>query len=170
MFSRMSRNTLQNVMSYFDYKGQDFVKMRSINRNSKFSYMQELHKRFNADRQYKSLERGFIVKSTKGLEAFMESSLKFESEIPKQMTPHMPVKRIALQDATLSLLNELLQTSIEFQCCLKQEESFKVGEEDGPDRIRAAKVMYIITASRNFKRSFVGKFDPLNQKVSKLFR
>ena len=37
-------------MSYFDYKGQDFMKMRTINRKSKNSYMQELQKRFNAER------------------------------------------------------------------------------------------------------------------------
>ena len=50
IFERLSRNALQNVMSFFDYKGTDFMKMRSINKKSKLSYMQELLKRFNADR------------------------------------------------------------------------------------------------------------------------
>jgi len=39
IFDRLSKNALQNVMSFFEYKGTDFMKMRSINRKSKSSYM-----------------------------------------------------------------------------------------------------------------------------------
>ena len=42
VFDRLSKNVLQNVMSFFDYKGADFMKMRSINHKAKNSYMQEL--------------------------------------------------------------------------------------------------------------------------------
>lgn len=42
IFDRLSKNVLQNVMSFFDYKGADFVKMRSINHKAKNSYMQEM--------------------------------------------------------------------------------------------------------------------------------
>lgn len=42
VFDKLSKNVLQNVMAFFDYKGTDFMKMRSINRKTKNSYMQEL--------------------------------------------------------------------------------------------------------------------------------
>lgn len=51
LFDRLSKNALQNVMSFFEYKGTDFMKMRCVNRKTKMSYMQELSKKFNAERQ-----------------------------------------------------------------------------------------------------------------------
>lgn len=51
IFDRLSKNALQNVMSFFEYKGTDFMKLRCVNRKTKSSYMQELSKRFNAKRQ-----------------------------------------------------------------------------------------------------------------------
>lgn len=39
IFDRLSKNVLQNVMSFFNYKGSDFMKMRSINQKTKNSYM-----------------------------------------------------------------------------------------------------------------------------------
>ena len=66
-FDKLSRNVLQNVMTFFDYKGTDFMKMRGINRKSKSSYMQELKRRFNADRSFKSLPEAYLVQCTEGL-------------------------------------------------------------------------------------------------------
>ena len=39
LFNRLSKNALQNVMEFFDYKGTDFVKMRCINQKTKNAYM-----------------------------------------------------------------------------------------------------------------------------------
>ena len=39
VFDRLSKNALQNVMEFFDYKGTDFMKMRCINRKTKNAYM-----------------------------------------------------------------------------------------------------------------------------------
>ena len=121
LFDRLSKNALQNVMSYFDYKGQDFMKMRTINRKSKNSYMQELQKRFNAERQFESLEPSFLEQSQSGLQAFMDSVFLFKHFIPEQKPMQPPVKMIALQDANLKLLNDLLKTSGEFQSCIKNK-------------------------------------------------
>lgn len=35
IFDRLSKNALQNVMSYFEYKGTDFMKLRCVNRKTK---------------------------------------------------------------------------------------------------------------------------------------
>ena len=39
LFNKLSKNALQNVMEFFDYKGTDFVKMRCINQKTKNAYM-----------------------------------------------------------------------------------------------------------------------------------
>ena len=39
LFDRLSKNALQNVMEFFDYKGTDFMKMRCINKKTKNAYM-----------------------------------------------------------------------------------------------------------------------------------
>ena len=79
-FDRISKNALQNVMSFFEYKGTDFMKMRSINRKTKSSYMQELARRFNVERQISSLSAEFRSECEIGLKQFIWSSYLLESE------------------------------------------------------------------------------------------
>ena len=59
-FDRLSKNVLQNVMGFFNYKGTDFMKMRSINMKTKNSYMQELSLRFNAELSLKSVNANYV--------------------------------------------------------------------------------------------------------------
>ena len=51
----------------------------------------------------------------------MDSVFLFKHFIPEQKPMQPPVKMIALQDANLKLLNDLLKTSGEFQSCIKNK-------------------------------------------------
>ena len=59
VFDILSKNSLQNVMVFLDYKGADFLKMRCICKKTNNAYMQELKKRFNAQKYFDSLNQEY---------------------------------------------------------------------------------------------------------------
>ena len=46
-------------MVFLDYKGADFLKMRCICKKTNNAYMQELKKRFNAQKYFDSLNQEY---------------------------------------------------------------------------------------------------------------
>ena len=161
IFERLSRNALQNVMSFFDYKGNDFMKMRSINKKSKHSYMQELQKRFTADRMLSTLKQGFLIQCKEGLKAFMQGSVRLPYTVPKRLMPADPVVHsIPLDDSTLSTLNLMLQDTREFPFSRLDllEDLYHPDQFDEDAVPSAALVMNMVMLCKRFKRAFESKF------------
>ena len=82
VFDRLSKNALQNVMVFFDYKGADFLKMRCICKKTNNAYMQELKKRFNAERQFEKLNQEYLMKAQTGVTSFIEGCLPIPDKAP----------------------------------------------------------------------------------------
>ena len=116
-------------MSFFDYKGTDFMKMRSINKKSKLSYMQELLKRFNADRKLQSLKEGFLAQSKEGCEAFLRASVTLPHAIPVRRMPGDVTHSIPLDTDTRTTLNALLEQTPEFPYHESLDDFFELNPE-----------------------------------------
>ena len=98
-------------MSFFDYKGADFMKMRSINQKSKNSYMQELSKRFNVEIYLATINKQYLEESKRSLDEFMVSCKTLPDHKPVQPPmPGNPVIPIPAQ-AVERLVSVLEETS-----------------------------------------------------------
>ena len=84
VFDILSKNALQNVMVFLDYKGADFLKMRCICKKTNNAYMQELKKRFNAQKYFDSLNQEYYQKAKAEVSEFIENSLPLEFKLPDQ--------------------------------------------------------------------------------------
>ena len=89
-FNKLSKNALQNVMEYFDYKGTDFIQMRCINRKTKNAYMQHLQNKFNAERYFQSLEAIYLEKNKETVNEFKQSCKVLKWEYSLDVQPRVP--------------------------------------------------------------------------------
>ena len=170
VFDRLSRNALQNVMSFFDYKGTDFMKMRSINKKSKNSYMQELQKRFNADRMFSTLKEGYLEQSRQGLQAFMRASVTLPYKRELKMPADALVHSIPLEETTVRTLNSLLQDTPEFPFHERYYDDLYSLEESERESPSAAIVLHMVTLCKSFKRAFQSKFDHRCQRMKQVLK
>ena len=90
IFNRLSKNALQNVMEYFDYKGTDFVQMRCINRKTKNAYMQHLQNKFNAERYFLSLDATQLDQNKEIVNEFKQSCKVLKWEYSLDVEPRVP--------------------------------------------------------------------------------
>ena len=128
VFDRLSKNALQNVMVFFDYKGADFLKMRCICKKTNNAYMQELKKRFNAERQFEKLNQDYLTKAQTGVTSFIQSCLPIADKAPdcKKMEPSLQIRLIGDDAAKDQGYRPDLLTELK---------SLSAGKEEGRDLV-----------------------------------
>ena len=82
-FNKLSKNALQNVMAYFNVRGIDFLKLRSINRKTKNAFMQEVQRRFTVDVTLDNVENMYLERVRTSLDAFVTEVLDLEEKWDK---------------------------------------------------------------------------------------